>query len=205
MLSSSNDDDLGVLCLRMGACGYLTKTINVESLPRAIRAAGDGEAVVPRRLTARLVDAVRRTPEDGAGLRPVRSPLTAREWEVLDLLCQGMSTDDIADALVLSSETVRSHVKSIQRPPHGIAGADARRVGVDVAAEPLGEPRPDPGDQRHRRRIAGGGADGGRHPAPRPPHVVAGAGARRGRGVVGGRGRSQLARRSSATTSSSSS
>jgi two-component system, NarL family, response regulator LiaR len=131
MLSSSNDDELGVLCLRMGACGYLTKTINVESLPRAIRAAGDGEAVVPRRLTARLVDAVRRTPEDGAGLRPVRSPLTAREWEVLDLLCQGMSTEDIADALVLSSETVRSHVKSILRKLR----VSSRRDAVAVAQQ----------------------------------------------------------------------
>jgi two-component system, NarL family, response regulator LiaR len=129
MLSSSTDDDLGVLCLRMGACGYLTKAINVESLPRAIRAANSGEAVVPRRLAARLVEAIRRTPEDGAGLRPVRSSLTAREWEVLDLLCQGMSTEGIADTLVLSSETVRSHVKSILRKFR----VSSRRDAVTVA------------------------------------------------------------------------
>jgi DNA-binding NarL/FixJ family response regulator len=115
MLSSSTDDELAVLCLRLGACGYLTKSLNVESLPRAIRAARDGEAIVPRRLAGRLIEEVRRTPEDGAGLRPVRSPLTAREWEVLDLLCRGMSTDDIADSLVVSPETVRSHVKSVLR------------------------------------------------------------------------------------------
>jgi len=115
MLSSSTDDELAVLCLRLGACGYLTKSLNVDSLPRAIRAARDGEAIVPRRLAGRLIEEVRRTPEDGAGLRPVRSPLTAREWEVLDLLCRGMSTDDIADSLVVSPETVRSHVKSVLR------------------------------------------------------------------------------------------
>jgi ATP/maltotriose-dependent transcriptional regulator MalT len=98
---------------------------------------------VPRRLTARLVEAVRRTPEDGAGLRPVRSPLTAREWEVLDLLCQGMSTDAIADALVLSSETVRSHVKSILRKLRvssrrdAIAAAQHLRGGLIAA--PVGE------------------------------------------------------------------
>jgi DNA-binding NarL/FixJ family response regulator len=46
MLSSSADDELAVLCLRLGACGYLTKSLNVESLPRAIRAARDGEAIV---------------------------------------------------------------------------------------------------------------------------------------------------------------
>jgi len=132
MLSSSTDDELAVLCLRLGACGYLTKSLNVESLPRAIRAARDGEAIVPRRLAGRLIEEVRRTPEDGAGLRPVRSPLTAREWEVLDLLCRGMSTDDIADSLVVSPETVRSHVKSVLRKlrvrSRGEAVAAARQM-----------------------------------------------------------------------------
>jgi len=129
MLSSSADDELAVLCLRLGACGYLTKSLNVESLPRAIRAARDGEAIVPRRLAGRLIEEVRRTPEDGAGLRPVRSPLTAREWEVLDLLCRGMSTDDIADTLVVSPETVRSHVKSVLRK----LGVRSRRDAIDAA------------------------------------------------------------------------
>jgi NarL family two-component system response regulator LiaR len=134
ILSSSTDDELAVLCLRVGACGYLTKSLNVDSLPRAIRAAHDGEAVVPRRLAGRLVEEVRRTPEDGAGLRPIRSPLTAREWEVLDLLCRGMSTDSIADALVVSPETVRSHVKSVLRKlrvrSRGEAVAVARQMRV---------------------------------------------------------------------------
>jgi NarL family two-component system response regulator LiaR len=140
MLSSSTDDELAVLCLRLGACGYLTKSLNVESLPRAIRAARDGEAIVPRRLAGRLIEEVRRTPEDGAGLRPVRSPLTAREWEVLDLLCRGLSTDDIADTLVVSPETVRSHVKSVLRKlsvrsrGEAVAAARHMRFGVMPAA-----------------------------------------------------------------------
>jgi NarL family two-component system response regulator LiaR len=136
VLSSSDDDELGLLSLRMGACGYLTKTVDVDSLPRALRAAHEGEAVVPRRLTGRLVEAVRRMREDGAGLRPVRSPLTAREWEVLDLLCQGLSTEEIADTLVLSAETVRSHVKSVLRKlrvssrREAIAAAQRLRSGM---------------------------------------------------------------------------
>jgi DNA-binding NarL/FixJ family response regulator len=48
-------------------------------------------------------------------MRPVKSPLTAREWEVVDLLKAAKSTDQIADELVLSTETVRSHVKNILR------------------------------------------------------------------------------------------
>ena len=46
-----------------------------------------------------------------AGLRPVRSPLTPREWEVLDLLCAGLSMEEVTEALVLSPETVRSHLQ----------------------------------------------------------------------------------------------
>jgi DNA-binding NarL/FixJ family response regulator len=48
-------------------------------------------------------------------MRPVKSPLTAREWEVIDLLKESKTTDQIADELVLSPETVRSHVKNILR------------------------------------------------------------------------------------------
>ena len=131
MISSSDDDGLGLVALRMGACGFLSKSINTDSLPRALRAANDGEAVVSRRMTARLVDAMRRTRADGAGIRPVSSPLTGREWEVLDLLCQGQSTDEIADTLVLSVETVRSHIKSVLRKLR----VSSRREAVAVAQE----------------------------------------------------------------------
>ncbi|HEX6391515.1 MAG TPA: response regulator transcription factor [Solirubrobacteraceae bacterium] len=129
MLSSSDDDELGLLSLRIGASGYLTKAMDVDSLPRALRAVGAGEVLVPRRLTGVLVDAVRRMREDGTGLRPVRSPLTAREWEVLDLLCQGLTTEDIADTLVLSAETVRSHVKSVLRK----LGVSSRQEAIAAA------------------------------------------------------------------------
>jgi DNA-binding NarL/FixJ family response regulator len=77
----------------------------------------------------RLVDTVRRVREDGLGIRPVRSKLTPREWEVLDLLCQGLSTDEVADVLVLSPETVRSHVKSLLRK----LDVRSRREAIEAA------------------------------------------------------------------------
>jgi NarL family two-component system response regulator LiaR len=137
ILTSSDDDDVGLVGLRAGASGFLSKRAGVDALPRALRGAAAGEAVVSRRLTMRLVDSMRRARTDGAGLRPVRSRLTPREWEVLDLLCAGQSTDDIADTLVLSSETVRSHIKNLLRKlgvrSREAAVEEARRMRADLA------------------------------------------------------------------------
>jgi DNA-binding NarL/FixJ family response regulator len=104
-----------MLGLRAGASGFVSKDVDIESLPRALQGALDGEAVISRKLGRRLVDHVRRSVEGTSGMRPVKSPLTPREWEVVDLLCEGETTAQIAEALVLSTETVRSHVKSILR------------------------------------------------------------------------------------------
>lgn len=129
VLTSSDNDDVGVLTLRAGASGFLSKTVGMDALPRALRCAHEGEAVVSRRLTMRLIDLARRVREDAAGIRPIRSELTSREWEVLDLLCQRQSTEEIADTLVLSAETVRSHVKSILRK----LDVRSRREAVEAA------------------------------------------------------------------------
>ncbi|TML07191.1 MAG: response regulator transcription factor [Actinobacteria bacterium] len=131
MVSANEDPELGLMCLRAGASGFLPKTVSLETLPRAVRAAAAGEAVVTRRLTAELIDRLRRSSPDGTGLRPVRSELTSREWEVLDLLCRQLSTDEIADTLVLSHETVRSHVKNILRK----LGVRSRKEAIEVARE----------------------------------------------------------------------
>ena len=143
ILTSSDDDDVGLVGLRAGASGFLNKRAGLDALPRALRSAAAGEAVVSRRLTMRLVDSMRRTRADGAGIRPVRSRLTPREWEVLDLLCAGRSTDEIAGTLVLSSETVRSHIKNLLRKlgvrSRGEAIAEARRLRAGLATADTGD------------------------------------------------------------------
>jgi NarL family two-component system response regulator LiaR len=113
ILTASDDDDVGIVGLRAGASGFLNKRAGVDA----------------RRMTMRLVDSMRRTRPDGAGIRPVRSRLTPREWEVLDLLCAGQSTDEIADGLVLSAETVRSHIKNLLRK----LNVRSRREAVEQA------------------------------------------------------------------------
>jgi DNA-binding NarL/FixJ family response regulator len=130
MLTSSDSEEVGLMTLRAGASGFLCKSVGVDALPRALRCAKDGEAVVSRALTMRLIEGMRRVREDGSGMRPIRSPLTPREWEVLDLLCQESSTDEIADSLVLSVETVRSHIKSVLRK----LGVRSRQEAVKAAA-----------------------------------------------------------------------
>ena len=115
LMSATPDDTLGLRALRSGACGYLSKDFEPGVLPRVLRGVAFGEAAISRRLAMQLVEADRRAPRAGAGLRPVRSPLTDREWEVLDLLASGARTEEIAQTLVLSTETVRSHLKNLYR------------------------------------------------------------------------------------------
>ena len=69
-------------------------------------------------------------------MRPVKSPLTTREWEVLDLICAGDSTREISAKLFLSEDTVYSHTKSILRK----LGVHSRSDAVAMAAQ-LRRPR----------------------------------------------------------------
>ena len=114
VVGGAGSDAAAVEALEAGAVGMLGFE-DLDSLPRIVAAAAAGEAIIPRRLGMQLLERVRATTAVGAGLRPVRSRLTDREWEVLDLLASGASTDEIARALVLSTETVRSHLKNLYR------------------------------------------------------------------------------------------
>ena len=99
---------------------------------RAIERITAGAAeVLSREMTRLLLDRLRRTPEDGSGMRPVKSPLTDREWEILDMICSGMGTREMADDLFLSTETVNSHVKRILRK----LGVHSRSAAVEVAGQ----------------------------------------------------------------------
>jgi two-component system, NarL family, response regulator LiaR len=115
LLTHSDNEQMGILGLRAGAVGYLSKEVDLAALPRALEGALAGEAVISRGMAMRVIQHLREFPEGGRGMRPVQSTLTSREWQVLDLLCEQRSTEQIADTLVLSPETVRTHVKSILR------------------------------------------------------------------------------------------
>jgi NarL family two-component system response regulator LiaR len=115
VLGEAHDDALGLRAIQAGAVGFLSKEIDLDALPRVLRGVRDGEAAISRRFATTLIENYRVSNRSGTGLRPVRSRLTPREWEVLDLLTTGLTADQIAASLVLSTETIRSHVKSIYR------------------------------------------------------------------------------------------
>ncbi len=125
LLTAGEDDELAIAGLRCGAIGFMRKDVDLGSLPQTLIGTLKGEAAISRHLAMRVIERLRSTREGTLGLRPVRSVLSSREWEVLDLLCSGEGTEAIADGLVLSIETVRSHVKSILRKLHVSTRAEA--------------------------------------------------------------------------------
>jgi DNA-binding NarL/FixJ family response regulator len=141
--AGEEDQELGLQALRAGASGFLSKDLEIDALPRALEGVKAGEAAISRKMTRALIDRLRDTPSGSAGMRPVKSPLTAREWEVIDLLKATKSTDQIADELVLSTETVRSHVKNILRKLDVRSREDAVIAADRMRSAPGGEEPPD--------------------------------------------------------------
>jgi DNA-binding NarL/FixJ family response regulator len=117
--------------LRAGADDYMLMSTPAHRLPQVIRAVIRGEAVLPRRLTARLIAEFR---ERGTRRRLVlpsaggEVELTAREFEVLERLRRGDRTSEIAARLGISEVTIRRHVASVLRK----LGMPNRRSAVEL-------------------------------------------------------------------------
>jgi DNA-binding NarL/FixJ family response regulator len=113
---SRNDSDL-FEALRAGATGYLLKDTDPDRLPLALKAAMKGEAALPRGLVTKLVNEFRSRGRRGrlTSVGPNGVELTNREWEVLDHMRAGLSTQEIANRLFVSPVTVRTHVSAILR------------------------------------------------------------------------------------------
>jgi DNA-binding NarL/FixJ family response regulator len=126
-VSAEADDETALLALRAGSIGHVSKDLDPAALARLVLRAADGEAIIPRRLGTPLLELLRGVPD--TGWRPLRSRLTTREWEIIELLAEDASTDYIAERLVLSATTVYSHVKSVLRK----LGVHSRRDAVTAA------------------------------------------------------------------------
>ena len=113
-LTIHEDQEYFFETLKAGASGYVPKRAAPEELVNAIRAANTGDVYIFPALAKVLVkDYLERNGETGEGILP--EGLTAREAEVLDLLVQGMTNDEIANQLVISKHTVARHRENIMR------------------------------------------------------------------------------------------
>jgi len=134
MISAARDDDTLLAALRAGAVGYLPKEMAFTRLPEALLGVLDGEAALPRDVTARLLQELRRPGRVHAlrhGTRPVAN-LTSRETDVLELLVNGHGTAKIGHQLFLTPPTVRSHVAALMRK-FGVRDRRALRALFDPA------------------------------------------------------------------------
>ena len=115
MLTASRDDDDLFEALRAGASGYLLKDMDPDRLGPALRGVLAGEAALPRSLAMKVIQQLqsparrRLLPRKGSPA----SKLTSREIEVLELMADGMSTEQIAGKLFIGQVTVRTHVANV--------------------------------------------------------------------------------------------
>jgi DNA-binding NarL/FixJ family response regulator len=114
MLTTFGQDEYVVESLRAGASGFLLKDAPAEDLVEAIRVIAAGEALLAPSVTRRLLDRVAsRLPPAHDNSIPALSELTEREMEVLKLVARGLSNAEIAEKLVVSETTVKTHVSRI--------------------------------------------------------------------------------------------
>ena len=131
ILTTFDLDEYVYDALHAGASGFLLKDVPAETLFEAVRVIAAGDALLAPAITRRLI-------AEFARLRPRRelraeelSVLTPRENEILGLLAEGLSNHGIAERLVLSDETVKTHVSHVLRK----LGLRDRAQAVVVAYE----------------------------------------------------------------------
>ena len=98
--------------IKSGALGYLLKDSSPQELLRAIRDVYRGEPSMHPTIAQKLMRELQRSAR-APGLPPTEEPLTQRELEVLSLVARGLSNQEIADRLIVSERTVRTHVSNI--------------------------------------------------------------------------------------------
>ncbi len=114
MLTTFEREDYLLAALEAGASGFLLKNARPENLVDGVRAIAAGEALLAPELTRAVIEravARERTPSAPTGVMPEQ--LTEREVEVLRLMAQGLSNDEIAERLVVGRATVKTHVSNV--------------------------------------------------------------------------------------------
>jgi DNA-binding NarL/FixJ family response regulator len=114
ILTTFDLDEYVYDALRAGASGFLLKDVNAERLFDAVRVVAAGEALLAPAVTRRLIDEFVQLPPKACTLTPsTLDVLTPRETEVMRLVAEGLSNPEVAARLVVTEETVKTHVSRI--------------------------------------------------------------------------------------------
>jgi DNA-binding NarL/FixJ family response regulator len=113
VLTTFDLDDYVYRALRAGASGFLLKDTSPEQLLAAIRVVADGGALLDPQVTRRLIAEFAARPTPTTPTRRIAELLTAREIEVLGLVGHGLTNTEIAERLVISIFTAKTHVSRI--------------------------------------------------------------------------------------------
>ncbi|MGI8879992.1 MAG: response regulator [Jatrophihabitans sp.] len=112
ILTTFDTDEFVYEALKAGAAGFLIKTAPPARLVDAIRVVNTGEALLAPSVTRRLIEAYVQRPAPGS-THGILNQLTAREQDVLKLIATGLSNNEIAQHLVLSQATVKTHINRL--------------------------------------------------------------------------------------------
>jgi DNA-binding NarL/FixJ family response regulator len=116
ILTTFDLDEYVYDALRAGASGFLLKDVTAERLFDAVRVIAAGDALLAPTVTRRLIgEFAQQHPRPSAPSQPRLAELTPRETEVLQLIAEGLSNPEIAMRLVVTEETVKTHVSHVLR------------------------------------------------------------------------------------------
>ena len=132
MLTAYEEEEKLFDAIKAGAQGYVLKSSSSTGLVRGIRGALEGEASVPRKLAGQLLaefSKLSKRPEQPA--RDDSSPtITQREREILNIMATGASNQEIADTLLISLQTVKTHVSNILTKLQAKSRRQAAEFGI---------------------------------------------------------------------------
>lgn len=111
VLTSYDDDEALFSAILAGAAGYLLKQISNTDLVGAVRRVAAGQSLLDPALTVRVLERVRRGPEDGSD--DLLATLTKQERKILELIAEGLTNRQIGVRMFLAEKTVKNYVSSI--------------------------------------------------------------------------------------------